>query len=46
MLRFFRKETVPLLIISETISQEKAYTLLRKLQKINYSHAKAIGVVV
>lgn len=42
----FRKPIVPLLIINSAINQEKAHNLLLKLQKIDYSRAKAIGMVV
>ena len=44
--RLWSKPIVPLLIINSSLNQEKTANFLRKLEKIDYSHAKALAMVI
>jgi aryl carrier-like protein len=46
LLGYFSKPIVPLLIINSGLNQERTVNLLEKLRKVNYSKARAIGLVV
>ena len=44
--RWWSKPSIPLLILNSSLNQEKTSTLLRKLEKIDYSRIPAFGMVV
>lgn len=44
--RYWSKPMIPLLIINSSLNQQKAANFIRQLQRIKYSRAKAIGMVI
>ena len=44
--RFWGKPIVPLLIINSSLNQEKAANFLKQLERIDYSRAQAVAMVI